>query len=58
MSVLPQVSIYAEITAAQLLRPRMDLLTKEGGLDYKELNNRICANNRTEDIPVDHNPIY
>lgn len=58
MSVLPQVSIYAEITAAQLLRPRMDLLTKEGGLDYKELNNRICANNRTENIPVDHNPVY
>lgn len=58
MSVLPQVSIYAEITAAQLLRPRIDLLTKEGGLDYKELNNRICAENRTENIPVDHNPVY
>ncbi len=58
MSVLPQVSIYAEITAAQLLRPRVELLAKDGGLDYKELNNRICAENRTENIPVDHNPVY
>ena len=58
MSVLPKSNIYAEITAAQLLRPRIDLLTKDGGLDYKELNKRIVAENRTEGIPVDHNPIY
>ena len=58
MSVLPKSNIYAEITAAQLLRPRIDLLTKDGGLDYKELNKRIVAENRTENIPVDHNPVY
>ena len=58
MSVLPNTNIYSEISAAQLLRPRMDLLTKDGGLNYKELNDRICAENRTEGIPVDHNPVY
>ena len=55
---LPKASVYAESTAAQLLRPRVDLLTKDGGLDYKELNNRILADNVTEDIKNDHNPIY
>lgn len=54
----PTPNYYKESTAAQLLRPRVDDLVTEGGLDYKELNRRIVAKNRTDDIPVDHNPIY
>ena len=54
----PTPNYYKESTAAQLLRPRVDELVNEGGLDYKELNRRIVAENRTDDIPVDHNPIY
>lgn len=54
----PLPEYYKESTAAQLLRPRVDDLVREGGLDYKELNERIVAANRTEGIPVDHNPVY
>ena len=54
----PEPNYYKESTAALLLRPRVDDLVKEGGLDYKELNRRIVAENRTEGIPVDHNPVY
>ena len=58
MPKLPNQNAYKESTAAQLLRPRMDLLTKDGGLDYKELNKRIIAINRTENIDATYNPIY
>lgn len=58
MPKLLNASAYIESTAAQLLRPRVDLLTKDGGLDYKELNKRIIAINRTENIDATYNPIY
>ena len=58
MSVLPNERIYKESTAAQLLRPRIDYLISNGGLDYKELNRRIVADNRVENIKCDHNPVY
>lgn len=58
MSDLPKYSIYDEVTAAQLLLPRVESLSQDGGINYKELNKRIVADNKTEGIPVDHNPIY